>query len=133
METNKPGENLENESVAIETTKPGGLIAETLSRSNAQIRQDRGNAIAEDMEVVYRRAAEDAHRKVNQLKRDRKAMYDFSPTNSLSLVLARDVKAEEIQEKDMLLSLQIREAEIKLEIADQRYAELFGESLTHTK
>ena len=120
-------ENETDDAPVVENNK--GLVYESLGRSNAQIRQDRGDSIAEDLEMEFKRNVEDAHRKVTRLERDRKAMYDFSPTNALSLVLAKDVKADEIKDADMKQSIAIRNARIELEIAIERYKELFGKTL----
>lgn len=107
-----------------------GFVYESLGRSNAQIRRDRGDDIAEELELAFKRDVEDCHRKVGRLERERRAMYDFSPTNALSLVLAKDVKADEILDKDKAITLNIRNAKIELELAVERYLELFGKVVT---
>lgn len=104
-----------------------GLIYESLGRSNAQIRQERGDAIAEDLEMTYKREVEDLDMKLKRMERDRRNMFDFSPTNSQSLVMAKDLESADIKEKDLALSLNIRNTSILLEIAKDRYSELFGQ------
>lgn len=106
-----------------------GFVYESLGRTNAQIRADRGDAIAEDLELSFKRDVEDSKRKVNRLERERKSMYDFSPTNALSLVLASDVKADEILQKDKKITIDIRNAKIELELAEERYLELFNRTI----
>lgn len=103
-----------------------GFVYESLGRSNSEIRKDRGDAIAEDLELAFKRAVEDSARKVSRLERERKAMYDFSPNNTTSLVLAKNVNADEIRDKDKVLTLEIRNAKIELELDKERYLELFG-------
>jgi hypothetical protein len=113
----------DNEQVAEEQA---GEVYESLSRSNSQIRKDRGDAIAEDLETVFKRAAEDSARDLNRLIRNRKAMYDFSPSQTTSLVLAKDVIADEILEQDKTLTLEIRNKKIEHELDVERYETLFG-------
>lgn len=113
----------------IEEATVKGSLYQSLARSNAQIRQERGTALAEQMETVYRRDVEDINYDLKELKRQRANMYDFSPTNSQSLVLAKDVEARAILNKDKEISLDIRNLGIKLEIAQERYQELFGKAI----
>lgn len=123
------GENLENQdqSAGVETTK--GALYQSLERSNAQIRKERGDVIAEDLETVFKRNVEDLELKVKRLTRDRANMYDFSPTNTQSLVMAKDLDSTEILEKDMTLSVELRNVVIKLEVAKERYLFLFGKTI----
>jgi hypothetical protein len=103
-----------------------GSLYQSLARSNKEIRDQRGATLAEQMETAYRRNIEDIRYDIKELVRKRTNMYDFSPTNSQSLVLAKDVEAREILKQDSALSLEIRNMEIKLELAEKRYLELFG-------
>jgi uncharacterized protein YccT (UPF0319 family) len=111
------------------TNEGKGYINESLSRSNAQIRKDRGDDIAEELEIVFKRAAENTHRKINRLIRERKNMYDFSPQQTTSLVMLKDVDADEIKSKDDALTLEIRNTRIQLELDIERYKDLFGVTL----
>ncbi len=122
-------ENLESQD-QVEGAEPiKGALYDSLSRSNAQIRKERGDVIAEDLETVFKRNVEDLELKVKRLMRDRANMYDFSPTNTQSLVMAKDLDSTEILEKDMTLSVELRNVEIKLEIAKERYLYLFGKTV----
>lgn len=103
-----------------------GFVYQSLNRSNKQIRKDRGDAIAEDLEVAFKRDVEDLRMDLKRLMRDRENMYDFSPESSYSLVLKKDVDSREILLKDKKISLEIRELEITLEIMEKRYIDLFG-------
>lgn len=113
----------ENENV--EEVK-GGFLNESLSRSNRQIRQERGDAIAEDLQIMYKRKVEDIDMDITRAVRDQKLAFDFSPTNSQSLVMAKDVKSVDILEADVATSVKIRELKIRLNIAKDRYNFLFG-------
>lgn len=97
----------------------------SLVRNNKQIRTDRAISIAEAAEMIYKREVEDIQMRIKQMKRDRENMLDMSPTNAQSLVLATDFDAKAFTSKDIDLGIQIRNLEIKLEIAQKRYKELF--------
>lgn len=103
-----------------------GAFMESLVRNNKKIREDRAVTIQEDAEVRYKRTVEDLELEIKKLKRDRENMLDLSPENAMSLVLASDFDAEAFVKKDLEIGVQIRNLEIKLEIAKTRYAHLFG-------
>lgn len=105
-----------------------GFLDESLSRSNREIRQERGDAIAEDLQIIYKRNVEDIEMKLTRLNREQKNAFDFSPTNSQSLVMAKELDSNTILEKDIAMSLKERELKIQLNIARQRYNFLFGET-----
>lgn len=116
-----------------ESTENQGYLAESLNRSNAQIRKDRGQVISEDLEVEYKRRVEDIQRDISRKQRDQKNLFDFSPDSAQSLVLAKNVEAMDILEADNKLALEIREMKIKLNIAVERYNFLFGETFQTVK
>lgn len=103
-----------------------GAFMESLVRNNKKIRDDRAIAIGEAAQMIYKREVEDTELKIKQLKRERDAMLDLSPTTADSLVLASDFDAKKFVEKDIQIGVQIRNLEIVLEIAKTRYAHLFG-------
>ena len=103
-----------------------GFVHESLQRNNKQIRSDRAASLAEDLEIGAKRQCEDLGRELRKLKRKREAMYDFSPSNAQSLVLAAEVDGEDIADKDMAISLKIRDLQIKFDIACERYKENYG-------
>lgn len=105
-----------------------GYIAQSLGRSNKQIRAERGDAAQEDLEMVYKREVEDWQVKVKRLTRKRLNGFDFSPTNTQSLVMGKDLDADDIKEKDLALAQEIYNATIKLRLAIQSYNFLFGET-----
>lgn len=102
-----------------------GAFVGSLVRNNKKIREDRAIAIAESAEMLYKRQVEDTELQIKQLKRDREAMLDLSPTDAQSLVLASDFDAKKFVEKDIQLGVAIRNLEITLEIAKSRYTHLF--------
>lgn len=105
-----------------------GFVHQSLQRNNKQIRQDRAEALAEDLETPARRACEDLWSDLRKLKRDRQAMYDFSPSNTQSLVLAKEVDGRSVWKEDMELSKKIFNTEIEFKIACERYLELYGKN-----
>lgn len=103
-----------------------GRFVESLKRNNKKIREDRAIAISEDAEMLYKRTVEDISLKIKKLKRERDAMLDLSPTTADSLVLASDFNSSAFVEKDLQIGVELRNLEIKLEIAQARYKFLFS-------
>lgn len=103
-----------------------GAFMESLFRNNKKIRDDRALAIGEAAQMIYKREIEDLAMSIKQKSRERDAMMDLSPTTAESLVLASDFDAKTFVAKDLALGVEIRNLEIKLEIAQKRYAFLFG-------
>ena len=103
-----------------------GAFISSLKRNNKEIRADRAAAIAEDAELVYKRKIEDLEISIRKMQREQEYMLDLSPTTTQSLILASDFNCEEYVAKDIDLGIKIRQAEITLEIAKQRYNYLFG-------
>lgn len=104
----------------------GGFLQQSLNRSNKQIRQERGDAIAEDLEIVYKRKVEDLEVEVKRSLRKQENAFDFSPTNSQSLVMAKELESVDILSQDLALSLDVRNLKIQLNLARHRYNILFG-------
>lgn len=102
-----------------------GAFVGSLVRNNKKIREDRAIAISESAQMLFKRAVEDLEVVIKQLKRDRDAMLDLSPTDAQSLVLASDFNAQAFVDKDIKMGVEIRNLEIKLEIARARYTYLF--------
>jgi len=113
METSK--ENLEFK----------GVFFESLSRNNSKIRKDRAVSIAEDAEMIYRREIEDMIVELKKLRRERENMLDLSPTTTDSLILASDFNSKDFVKRDLDLAVRIRNLEIKLELAEDRFKYLF--------
>ena len=102
-----------------------GLFMDSLKRNNTKIKEDRALQIAEAAQIIYKRKIEDFELALKQLKRDRINMMDLSPTSADSLVLASDFDAGKFVDKDIELGVKIRNLEIQLEIAKERYQLLF--------
>lgn len=106
--------------------KDPGAFLSSLVRNNKKIREDRAQSIAEDAQTLYKREVEDLELKMKKVARERENMLDMSPTSADSLVLATDFDAKAFVEKDISIGVELRNLEIRLEIAKKRYQHLFG-------
>ena len=116
----------EQSATTVDNSEKIGVFLTSLKRNNRQIREDRAQTIAEDSQLVYKRKIEDLDLEIKKVKREQENMLDLSPTNAQSLVLASDFNSSAYMEKDIELGVKIRNLEIKLEIAKNRYTYLFG-------
>ncbi|WP_426475468.1 hypothetical protein [Chryseobacterium balustinum] len=98
---------------------------ESLQRNNDKIREDRARTIGEDSELIYRRRVEDIELKIKRLKREQEGLIDISPLDKNSLTFA-DFQPEAFVQKDIELSLLIRNLNIQLEVSTKRFEYLFG-------
>jgi hypothetical protein len=108
-----------------ELKKAQGKFASSLLRNSSKIKEDRAITIFRNAERFYKRKVEDLEARIQDLETERDSQLDMSPTDINSLVLASDFNAEKFYDTDMKLTLEIREANIKLEEARKRYNELF--------
>lgn len=114
------------EEAVDEVTKNQGYLRESLSRGNKEIREFRGEAIFEDIQTVYKRKIEDLQADVKSLTRSQDYAFDFSPNNSQSLVMGKELDAREILRQDFQASVDIRNKKIEMNIMVDRYNHLFG-------
>ncbi len=103
-----------------------GAFFDSLKRNATQIKKDRALAIAEDAQIIFRRTVEDLEADLKKLKRTRENMLDMSPNSAISLKLAEEFDSRTFVTEDIGLGVEIRNTEIKLEIAQTRYKYLFG-------
>lgn len=118
----------QDEMLTLDSMK--GAFVDSLKRNNKKIREDRAIMIAEEAQMMYKRRIEDYQKELRNMKRERMAMLDLSPTDADSLILASDFKGEDFVKKDIELGVKIRNLEITLEIACQQYEHLFGEKIS---
>jgi len=104
-----------------------GTFVGSLRRNNKQIRDDRALAIAEDAELIFKREVEDITTALKVAKRERDGMLDLGGTSTTTIISQSDFDAKAFVAKDLELGLKIRNLEIKLEIAAERYNSLFTE------
>lgn len=100
-------------------------FVESLQRNNDQIREDRARIIGEDAELIYRRRVEDIDLKIKRLEREQEGLIDISPLDKNSLTFA-DFQPEAFVQRDIELSLIIRNLNIQLELTRTRFEYLFG-------
>lgn len=98
---------------------------ESLQRNNDQIREDRARIIGEDAELIYRRRVEDIELKIKRLEREQEGLIDISPLDKNSLTFG-DFQPEAFVQRDIELSLIIRNLNIQLELTRTRFEYLFG-------
>jgi hypothetical protein len=106
--------------------KTGGTFLQGLKRNNKQIREDRAEQIHEITKLKYKRQVEDLQLKITNIKRDRDAALDIAPSNTQTIMSASDFNEDQFIQMDLDYGVKIRENEIKLEIATERYKTLFG-------
>lgn len=101
---------------------------ESLQRNNDKIREDRARTIGEDSELIYRRKVEDIELKIKRLEREQEGLIDISPLDKNSLTFA-DFQPEAFVQRDIELSLIIRNLNIQLEVSLKRFEYLFGKKI----
>lgn len=112
-----------------ETTEiiANGLFMQSLTRNNKKIKSDRAKAIEEDSSLIFKRKIEDMKMEQRKLIRARDGMLDLSPTDTNSLILAREFNAEEFVKQEIEFLVKERQLSLTIELCEKRYAELFGE------
>ena len=110
----------------MEYSEMKGAFVESLKRSAKDIKQDRAESVAEDLELSMSRTLENTRRDLKKLTRKRSGMLDLSPQNTISLIMAESFDADGFSDEYLRLGLEIRELEIKLEVAQKSYNHLFG-------
>ena len=108
-------------------TMPKGTFFESLKSNNSKIREDRAASISEDAQLAYKRQVEDIVHEIKKTSRERENMLDLSGTTTTNIISASDFEATEFIAKDLELGIKLRNLKIKLEVASERYKELFGE------
>lgn len=108
-----------------ETPKSGAFVT-SLRRNNKQIKDDRAATIAEDAQMSYQRSIEDLIMDIKRMRRSRENMLDLSPENTFSLMLGKDFDGKKFVETDTKVAVDLRNAEIKLELMQKQYIYLFG-------
>lgn len=115
-----------SEEVKDQEVKTEGKFISTLLRDNKSIKRDRAQNIIDDTKLVYKRKVEDLELQITRLKRQQEAMLDLSPDNSLSLIpSAKNYDALQFTEEDLKLGMDLRNLEIKYEVALKRFEYLF--------
>lgn len=106
-----------------------GKFIDSLRRNNKQIRDDRALSISEDTELLFKREIEDLRVEVKKTMRDRENMLDLGGDSTTKIINPSDFDSKLFVIKDLELGLKLRNLEIKLEIAEKRYNELFNSGI----
>lgn len=112
-----------------ETKVNVGEFGLALKRNNKQIKEARADSIISKAQVMYKRTVEDLELELDEMNRELDDMLDMSPNNAMNLVVASDFNPKAFIDKDLELGVKIRNTEIKVEIAKNRYKVLFGEEI----
>lgn len=126
MNTGNNADNIDAQ-VVVDEPIPQGAFFESLNRNNKTIKQDRATSITEDVQTYYKRAIEDMRLTKKRLTRDRVNMLDLSPSDKNSLILAGEFDSKRFIEEDLRIGVDLRNLNIKLDIAEASYQHLFGE------
>jgi len=111
----------------VEQEEKQGFLNESLKRGNKAIREQRGDVIWEDLEMVYKREVENKQIDLKKIDRRMSTAFDFSVNNVNSLIMKReDFDATEVMLEDLQLGLDRKKTIDKLNIAIGRYNYLFG-------
>ena len=113
----------------MEQNTPQGTFKSDLMKNFRQLKESRAASVSEDVETLYKRKIEDMCQQIRRYNRNREdLMLDLAPQTSLSnSVVPADFEPEDFYEKDMGIGINKREILIRLEIALERYENLFGE------
>lgn len=101
---------------------------DSLTASFSQLRADRAEGIAEDVELEYKRDIEDRMRRIRQYDRKRENLIlDLCPQSITSTqVVPSDFDAREFMKTDVKIGIDRRNECVILEIVVDRYEQLFG-------
>ena len=104
-----------------------GKFVTILQRSNKDIKDDRAFALGEDTQLMFRRTIEDMKFDLKKSNRELANMLDLSPDNAITLMTPSNFDAGKFVAKNIELAVKVYNQEVKVQIAEKQYAELFGE------
>lgn len=110
----------------LEAIAGSGMVGQMLGRTSGQVKRDRAANIAEELKVFAKQKIDRTDREIRRLQRGLKNHFDFSPDNTLSLVMAENVEAEDVIEKDFDAVVEIAQLKRKNQYWKLRYNYLFG-------
>lgn len=122
-EEQEQGQQTIGNTVNLPTT---GAFAESLKRSNSQIKKDRADQIGRMLMKQYQRKIEDLDDEIYQEAIARENMLDLSPSTIGSLQPAVNFDADKFLIQDVDAGIRLRELKIKSNIVRGRFNYLFG-------
>lgn len=121
-------ENNNSTTPVVENEKRGALN-DSLKRGNKAIREQRGDAIYEELELVYKREVENKKVELKRIDRKMANAFDFSVNNINSLIMkTEDFDAGQVMIDDLQLGWDRSKILDKANIAIKRYNFLFGQT-----
>lgn len=121
-------ENNNSTTPVVEDEKRGALN-DSLKRGNKAIREQRGDAIYEELELVYKREVENKKVELKRIDRKMANAFDFSVNNINSLIMkTEDFDAGQVMIDDLQLGWDRSKILDKANIAIKRYNFLFGQT-----
>ena len=103
-----------------------GKFYKNITQSNKSIREVRAAQIDRAVSLKYKRLVEDLETKKEDLLADRENATDLSPSHATSLVPAQDLDADKFVANDLQLSIKLKNVQIQLDVARERYEYFFG-------
>jgi len=103
-----------------------GRFFKNITLSNKSIREARASQIDRAVGLKYKRMVEDLETKKEDLMADRENATDLSPSIATSLVPAQDLDADKFVANDLQLTIKLRNIQIQLDAAKERYEYFFG-------
>ena len=97
-----------------------------LTRNNKELRDGRALDILEGIELQYKRSIENMEMELKVKRRNREQSLDLSPTKTFQLSMDVQDAAAFVQ-KDIELGVEIKQLELKLDVAQRQYADIFAE------
>jgi hypothetical protein len=105
------------------------LFKDKLKRSYKQLKDDRAEAVVEELETAWKRKVEDLCHDIKKIDRDRNNLIDdLSPDVTFKTnVVPSDFDGLQFMNKDIELGMKRRNALIVLRVTLSRYEDMFGE------
>lgn len=103
-----------------------GLFYDNLKMNGKEIRDNRAKQIAMGGEMAYESKVKTLYFDFVSKIMNQESSLDMSPDNTFSFIKVEDFKPDVFADKDVSLTLEIRNAAIKVLSAMKRYEKLFG-------
>jgi hypothetical protein len=113
-------------STVVEKDLKKTKLGRRMTRNNKELRDGRALDILEGLELQYKRAIENMEMELKVKRRSRDQNFDIAPTKSFDLTMNVEDAATFV-DKDIKLGVDIRQLELKLEVAKKQYEEMFEE------
>lgn len=109
-----------------------GVFLNSLKMNGKEIRDNRAKNIGLGAEMAYKSRVDSLFFRVNTLMMEQENALDLSPDNAFSFIKLSDFQPEIFADKDIEMSIDLRNATIKFLVAVQRFEKLFGKEYLFT-